>query len=155
MLREDSIEYLTRSAPQYGVGFPGQPNLQGTDTAIFAARCTGVSEGFFAGGDDRLSGLTTHVVLFDRSTLPGRHAGLGPFAKLYLEEDRAEWVVLFLPVSGGFIDRVMGHALKIQLVFDKGWKAFGGPAQTDEQGDRFQFAEALRYVVAVDTPRES
>ncbi|MAQ81925.1 MAG: hypothetical protein CMH12_01685 [Maritimibacter sp.] len=155
MRPEGSVEYLTRSAPQYGVGCRGQSNLQGADTSIYAARCTGVSDGFFGGGADTLSGLTTHVVLFDRATLSGRRAGLGPFAKLYLEGDRPEWAVLFLPVSGGFIDRVFGHALKIQMVFDKGWDAFSGGAQIDEQGDSYLFAEALRYVVAVDSPREA
>lgn len=152
MSRDPYLEFETRSAPRYGVGFPDQPNLQGADTAVLAARCNEVSDGFFGpDAGNALQGVPTHVVLFNRE------AGHGPFVKVFLDDrGRADWTVAFVPVPVAFIDRCKGPDLRIRLQFGGTWAAAsGGTMQADATGGRFQYAEAEHYFIMSDGGNEA
>ncbi len=147
MVTEDFLEFRTRSAPQYGVGFPAQSNLQGADTAVFAASCIDAGPSFFgAGQGNRLADVPAHLVLFNRE------ASHSLFVKVYVDaRGNAEWMVVFVPVPVGFIDRCGGLDLRVRLGFAGPWQAtFAGEPQVDGDGGRFLFSEARHYFVMTD-----
>ncbi|MDF0601002.1 hypothetical protein P1J78_09700 [Psychromarinibacter sp. C21-152] len=141
------LEVQSRSAPQYGVGFPAQANLQGADTAVFAAACVEAGAAFFGeGAGNLLAEVPAHLVLFNRET------GHSPFVKVFLDTNgHADWMVIFVPVPVGFIDRCAGLDLRVRLAFDGAWRdTFAGAPQSDGQGGRFLFSEAVHYFVMTD-----
>lgn len=152
MVTDNFLEFRTRSEPQYGVGFPAQSNLQGADTAVFAASCIEAGQAFFGEGQGNpLRDVPAHLVLFNRE------AGHSPFVKIYVDaRGMAEWMVVFVPVPVGFIDRCGALDLRVRLAFSGDWRhTFAGEPQTERDGGRFLFSEALHYFVMMDARKEA